>query len=82
MVAFWQGLFGAKEPDRLLPDAFVAAQAKLLPCPFCGSEAAFLLVTRPVRKLRILCRGCDAEMDVTYRSVAVALDKWNSRVEV
>lgn len=81
MATFWKRMFGAEPPEPPLA-GWAEAKAELLPCPFCGNaEVAYQLVAHRPRKRIIACYGCDVEMNVTFDSSKIAVQKWNSRVE-
>lgn len=47
---------------------------KLLPCPFCGSDAHYNPSIGAV-----FCWGCDAMRTGVYFNKSAAIDKWNKR---
>ena len=56
----------------------------LLPCPFCGGKPHINTNTGWGNAAVIECRGCGAEFEcfepTTERSVKLATEKWNRRV--
>ncbi|MBR0995222.1 Lar family restriction alleviation protein [Bradyrhizobium japonicum] len=75
----FRALWNRLRPPYRLPYVFADVQAQLLPCPFCGGDAAFQLRARTPGKLVIMCKVCPAEMDVTYKTAEAAGDIWNAR---
>ena len=54
---------------------------KLLPCPFCGGEAAVRDIKEPSANGWVGCQRCRCFMDFVNNGKPQALAAWNRRAE-
>jgi len=51
----------------------------LLPCPFCGGEACWVLNHHMLPEYQVTCIRCHADAGTWDDSVGMAIDRWNTR---
>ena len=54
---------------------------KLLPCPFCGSEAAECDIKQPFANGWVGCQRCRCFMDFVKNGKPLAIAAWNRRAD-
>lgn len=62
----------------------MAAELKLLPCPFCGGKAELseFEATENHYLFEVFCTECGAEMTDTYQTMVDAITAWNRRPDI